>query len=146
MVDRRARSVAELRSAGVDIRSALFIDEESPQAVAHFQIVLTILDPEIALTVACVENGTKGLARQIQKQSERLGRQVNVLSMAHTGGEVLQQVRASNVEAVVLFVDEGRHSGQDLHLDGWRKTVVELARCRVVLLAEPPVPDEVSAV
>src|SRR6185369_4428735 len=52
--ERRARSVAELRAAGVGVDRVLLLHDGSPAASDLFQAVLTMLDPGVALGVVSV--------------------------------------------------------------------------------------------
>ena len=52
--ERQARSVAELRSAGVGVSHALLVHDDTPESSDLFKAVLTMLDPLVALTVVPV--------------------------------------------------------------------------------------------
>src|SRR5207253_10353329 len=47
--ERRARSVAELRAAGVGVDRVLLVCQESPDSIDLFEGVLTMLDPGVLL-------------------------------------------------------------------------------------------------
>lgn len=49
--ERRARSVAELRAAGVGVDRVLMAHDGSPETSDLFQAVLTMLDPEVVLAI-----------------------------------------------------------------------------------------------
>src|SRR5437868_2321364 len=49
--ERKARSVAELRAAGVGVDRVLLVHYERPESSDLFQAVLTMLDPDVALAV-----------------------------------------------------------------------------------------------
>src|SRR5207253_9516994 len=57
--ERKARSVAELRAAGVGVDRVLLIHNGGPASNDLFLAVLTMLDPQVALTLVPVglENG-----------------------------------------------------------------------------------------
>src|SRR5207302_10836946 len=79
--ERKARSVKELREAGVGVDRVLLIHENSPESSDLFQAVLTMLDPKVALGVvslaAAQANGTGTLEPDIQRAGQ-LGREVTV--------------------------------------------------------------------
>src|SRR3954471_18810010 len=52
--ERKARSVAELRAAGVGVDRVLLVHDGSPSSSDLFQAVLTMLDPEVLLGLAPV--------------------------------------------------------------------------------------------
>ena len=52
--ERQARSVAELRSAGVGVSHAMLVHADTPESSDLFKAVLTMLDPQVALTVVPV--------------------------------------------------------------------------------------------
>ena len=52
--ERQARSVAELRSAGVGISHAMLVHADTPESSDLFKAVLTMIDPQVALTVVPV--------------------------------------------------------------------------------------------
>ena len=52
--ERRARSVAELRAAGVGVDRVLLVHRDTPGSADLFQAVLTMLDPEVALGLVAV--------------------------------------------------------------------------------------------
>src|SRR5438132_1223125 len=60
--ERRARSVAELRAAGVGVDRVLLLHDGSPASSDLFQAVLTMLDPQVVLgLVAVVPPGNEPL-------------------------------------------------------------------------------------
>src|SRR5437764_2420779 len=53
--ERRARSVAELRAAGVGVDRVLLVHYGDPESSDLFDAVLTMLDPQVVLTLVPVE-------------------------------------------------------------------------------------------
>src|SRR5207248_8652747 len=78
--ERKARSVAELRAAGVGVDRVLLLHDGSPANSDLFQGVLTMLDPEVALgIVPVVPPGSDPLnghsvVHQDQERARQLGR------------------------------------------------------------------------
>src|SRR5207253_9013172 len=83
----KARSVAELRAAGVGVDRVLLVHAGSPASSDLFQGVLTMLDPEVALAlVPVVAEGQEplnghGVIHQDQKRAEQLGRDLKVYNI-----------------------------------------------------------------
>src|SRR5262249_18041081 len=86
--ERRARSVAALRAAGVGVDRVLLLLDTHPHSADLFQAVLTMLDPQVALTLVPVgpdgqadPNGPAPL-RQAQDQARQLDREIQVKSLS----------------------------------------------------------------
>ena len=52
--ERQARTVAELRSAGVGVSHAMLVHFDTPESSDLFKAVLTMLDPQVSLTLVPV--------------------------------------------------------------------------------------------
>src|SRR5206468_11301625 len=85
--ERRARSVAELRAAGVGVDRVLLLHDGSPANSDLFQGVLTMLDPQVVLGILPVVppgadplNG-HGVVRQDEERARQLGRALRVLEL-----------------------------------------------------------------
>src|SRR4029077_7742220 len=55
--ERKARSVGELRAAGVGVRRVLMVHDNTPHASDLFDAVLTMLDPDVVFDLAQLANG-----------------------------------------------------------------------------------------
>ncbi len=55
--ERKARTVAELRAAGVGVRRVLMVHSNTPRSSDLFDLVLTALDPDVALDLVHLSNG-----------------------------------------------------------------------------------------
>jgi len=83
--ERKAKSIAEMRAAGTGVRRVLFAHDGTPGASDLFQSVLTMLDPQVGLTVVSVsaeanESGKSGFLERVREQSARLGRAIEVVA------------------------------------------------------------------
>src|SRR5262249_14807925 len=90
----RARTVTELRAAGVGVDRVLLVHDGSAATSDLFQDILTLLDPGVVLGVLPVPaegapaNGTGTLAHD-RHRAEQLGRPVTLLSAK---GEAAEEV------------------------------------------------------
>jgi amino acid transporter/nucleotide-binding universal stress UspA family protein len=146
-VERRARSVAELREAGLGIGRVLLVHEDSSAGLDLYQAVLTMLDPSVTLTLAVVvpspdASGSTTVAA-IRAQAEQLVRKVSLLSIdGDIGAAVVKQAIAGPFDAVIIAMSGESPQGHALRLPDWVETVLRNAPCRVFLVSPPPVPQE----
>src|SRR5437588_6209251 len=103
--ERRARSVAELRAAGVGVDRVLLLHDGSPAASDLFQAVLTMLDPGVALgIVPIVPAGSEplnghGTVRQDEERARQLGRQLEQVELAEPDGPaIVERARADQYD------------------------------------------------
>src|SRR5207302_6606284 len=80
--ERRARSVAELRAAGVGVDRVLLVSQENPDSIDLFEGVLTMLDPDVLLGLALLPsaqahmNDGLDILHRAEQRSRQLGRDV----------------------------------------------------------------------
>src|SRR5262249_51066374 len=86
VTERKARSVAELRAAGVGVDRVLLANDGTRETREMFEALLTMLDPNVVLglvpvgpAAAAAANG-QGAIRQDQERAEKLGREVDLLT------------------------------------------------------------------
>ena len=84
--ERRARSVADLRAAGVGVDRVLLIHDHTPQSSDLFQDLLTMLDPKVNLGVISLpahgETPANGALQHDLEQARQLDRQIEVHPLA----------------------------------------------------------------
>src|SRR5262249_33190983 len=110
--ERKARSVAELRAAGVGVDRVLLAHDGSVASSDLLQAVLTMLDPDVTLALVQMAapepapsesgNGPSVLASDLRR-ARKLGREVEV----HTAGadwsaEVIRIAHEGNYHLIVL--------------------------------------------
>ena len=146
----RARSVGELRAAGVGVDRVLLLHDGSPNNSDLFRAVLTMLDENVVLGLASVVpagsdplNG-HSLVHQDEVQAKQLGRGIVVHDLkAGDGPEVVALAKQELYDLIVLALP-GESAVDPLgHLDGRGKYIVRSAHCRVVMVTAPVIPDEV---
>jgi amino acid transporter/nucleotide-binding universal stress UspA family protein len=148
--ERRARSVAELRAAGVGVDRVLLLHDGTPEGSDLFQAVLTLLDPQVALGVLpVVASGGEtvnghSLVKQDRERAEQLGRPMHLLAgETLTGEEVVRLAREGQYDLVIIGLPAEPPAGQASRLDERGRYVMDHAHCRVFLAASPGIPQEV---
>jgi amino acid transporter/nucleotide-binding universal stress UspA family protein len=137
--ERRARSVEELRAGGVGVDRVLLVHTNTRADNDLFQAVLTMLDPQVQLTVVPVKEDVE-LARQIREQSTQLKRPIGMLQIAGEPGQALVKLARDNQhDLIVVGMPEDR-----LQLPPWAEHVVKHAHCWVFLASPANVPKEVA--
>jgi nucleotide-binding universal stress UspA family protein len=142
--ERRARSVEELRAAGVGVDRVLLVHEGTMADNDLFQAVLTMLDPQVKLTVVPVKQNGE-LLRHIHEQSEQLKREIDTFSVnGDPGPAIVKLARAEHYDLIVLGLADELAPDQRLRLPPWADHVLRHAHCRVFLASAPSVPTEVA--
>jgi amino acid transporter/nucleotide-binding universal stress UspA family protein len=148
--ERRARSVAELRAAGVGVDRVLLLHDGSPAASDLFQAVLTMLDPQVRLgVVPVVPPGSEplnghGTVRQDEERARQIGRELAVLQLANpTGPAIVEAARAGQYDLIVLPLPPESPADPIGSLDARSVHILRHAHCRVFLAAHPVIPQEV---
>jgi amino acid transporter len=147
--ERQARSIAELRSAGVGVRHVLLVHDGTPEGSDLFIAALTMLDPQVALTIVPVGANPFALPdpgrvesdveRALQLRREIEVRRVPAEKPATHLIELAGQLRC---DLIILTMTEKPHPGEPVLLDV--DLILRDAPCRVCLVASPRVPDEVA--
>jgi amino acid transporter/nucleotide-binding universal stress UspA family protein len=146
--ERKARSVAELRAAGEGIDRVLMVHNGTQESSDLFGGVLTMLDPQVNLTVVPVEshpgttNGNGALWQQNLERAHQLGRVVNVQHIAgkDPANELLDIVREGKYDLIIVGVSTDQ---SQLELSQVDPTYIQKnAPCQVFLACPPAVPLE----
>jgi amino acid transporter/nucleotide-binding universal stress UspA family protein len=141
----RARSVAELRTAGLGVRHAVFIHFDTLESSDLFAAVLTMLDPQITLGIIRVpSSGTVAgdWLRQDLARAKQLHRQAAVREV--DGNEpataILEAAREDHCDLIILGQPSDTEIASPVNID-W---IVRHAPCRVCLITQPEIPREVA--
>jgi amino acid transporter len=145
----KARSIAELRKAGVGADRVLLVAHDSRDGLDLFEAILTTLDPAVALKVLVVPaaDGAGGadVARAIAEQSAQVGREVAVEPLAvEFGAAIVQQAKDAGFDLIVLPLPEELDRGGPCALPPWVQHVLQNTRSRVLLVVNPALPKELA--
>ena len=124
--ERSARSVAELREAGVGISRVLVVHDRTPAGSDLFADVLTMLDPQVALTLAPLPkpaaspSDDPGEADRVEKDLDRakqLRREVTFRELP--AGETCTQIAAlaAELKCNLIIVGKQEASAEQASLD-----------------------------
>jgi nucleotide-binding universal stress UspA family protein len=140
--ERQAKSVADLRSAGIGIRRVLFAHDGALGSRDVFEWLITMLAPEVALDVVPIPSQAPALAardglREDQERAARVGRNVNLVATeAQSPPEVVRLARTGAYDLLVVVTPT---VGGDDRLASY---VRQYAPCSVFLAAHPEIPRE----
>lgn len=134
---RQARSVAELRAAGVGIDRVLLLHDGTPAGSDLFDAVLTLLDPQVDLVVAAVP------LRGLVPAGSLLAEEAAVAEAAPAPGNNTHE----RTKRVQQACEQARRLGRELTLhtfeeDSWAERVRALAESDKVDLIVIPLPQE----
>jgi nucleotide-binding universal stress UspA family protein len=148
--ERQARSVAELRAAGVGVDRVLLIHDGSPSSSDLFQDVLTMLDPQVVLgIVPVVPPGSEplnghGIVHQDEERALQIGRTLQVLElMEPSGPAIVERARAEQYDLIVVPLSTEAPTNPLGSLDARTDFIIRHAHCRVFLAAASVIPTEV---
>jgi amino acid transporter/nucleotide-binding universal stress UspA family protein len=149
MSERRARSVAELRAAGVGVARVLLLHDGTPASSDLFQTVLTALDPLVALALVPVppagdESFDLTQIQQDREQAAHLRRDVPLHEVNGDVGEaVVRLAREGGYGLIVAPLPPEMPARPNEPLDRRSAYILQHAHCPVFLGARPLVPHEV---
>jgi len=149
--ERKARSVSELREAGVGVDRVLLVHDGTPDSSDLFKSVLTMLDAEVALdfvTVPPIERQTpndQDVIQQDQELAKRLKRELEVhLPNGDLGPAIVNLARDGCYNLIILSLLEGRSLDTDQRGLAWLDYLLQHAHCPVFLAAQPVIPTEAT--
>jgi nucleotide-binding universal stress UspA family protein len=145
--ERKARSVAELRAAGVGVNHVLLVHYGTAASSDLFAAALTMLDPLVALSVVSVPlaadlPANNDLMQQDLQRAEQLSRDVEVCALSD--GDPNQQIvaLAKELDCDLLIMGEIEESITESPLVVDCKTIVRNSPCAVCLVTLPAIPHE----
>lgn len=143
----RARSVAELRQAGIGADRVLLVQEDSRAGLDLFQSILTMLDPGVDLRVAILPgNGASADARTvITEQTRQVDRAVSFVPLdGEPGGAIVASANEGAADLIIVPLPDGVVHERSFALPEWVRQVLTNARCRVLMVANPELPKELA--
>jgi nucleotide-binding universal stress UspA family protein len=148
--ERQARSVAELRAAGVGVDRVMLLHDGSPAGSDLFHAVLTMLDPQVVLAIVpLVSAGSdsplaNSFLQQDQERAHHLGRPLSLLAInGEPGPEIVRLAREGQYDLIILGLPGEPPPGEKSRVDAQANYLLEHAHCRVFLAASPIIPNEV---
>lgn len=155
--ERKARTVAELRAAGVGVSRVLMVHDNTSHSSDVFAAAITMIDPEVTLDVVHVPNsdhplptnggaqsvGQVGLVQDIER-AKQLGREITVYEIQkEPGTEVVKLLHDNNYDLLILDSSPFAGEAEDIRSQKWHDYVREHASCPVCLVSLPAIPREV---
>lgn len=148
--ERRARSVAELRAAGVGVDRVLLVHDGTPGSSDLFQGVLTMLDPQVALAmVPVIPVGSEplnghNLVQQDKERAEKLGRELKIYQPeGAVEAEIVRLAHQDQYDLIILPLPGEMSTRPGTPLDSRSGYILRHAHCRVFLAGAPGIPQEV---
>jgi nucleotide-binding universal stress UspA family protein len=149
-VERRARTVADLRAAGLGVDKVLLIHDETSVSADLFFSALTMLDSKVVLDVAAVpppeESAAQvnGVLQRDQERARSLGREIHVQALGKNyGSEVVRLARDGHYDVIILPLPQERPMEKGRLCDAEMSYILAHAHCPVFLAAHPVIPAEV---
>ena len=143
--ERRARSVAELRAAGVGIDHVLMVHDGDSESSSLFEGVLTMLDPEVKLTLALLPPDKSQPARRNSIEDDlaraaQLRRSVTVEQLVDEDIEeqIVRLARERQSDLVILVAPEPASVDEKPPLD--TTAILRASSCRVCMVSPPAIP------
>ncbi len=148
--ERQARSVADLRAAGVGVDRVLLVHDGTPVCSDVFRWVFTMLDPKVVLDLAAVEPfgdagaAVNGALRRDEERARTLGRDLHVHRLeGQFGPELVRLAREGHYELLVLALPQERPAEKGRLWCDEIEYVISHAHCPVFLAASPVIPAEI---
>jgi amino acid transporter/nucleotide-binding universal stress UspA family protein len=149
--ERQAKSVAELRAAGVGVDRVLLAHDGTGAGSDLFEAVLTMLDPQVTLDLVPVtsDEANSEQPRTLEAARERarqLGRELTVQTVNGSWGqEIVRLARENQDDLIILPLPAERPVGAAMPWwDEGVQHVLDHAHCKVLLAASPLIPQEVE--
>jgi amino acid transporter len=144
ITERRARSVAELRAAGVGVDRVLLAHDGTRAGADLFEAVLTMLDPQVILDLIPFGPADSEGLRQAQERAEQLRREMTVHPVnGDWGPAVVRLAQEGEFDLVILPLPGERPTAPDR--PWWDRSVtyvLDHVHCKVLLAASPAIPQE----
>lgn len=149
--ERRARSVAELRAAGIGVDRVLLIHDGSPLSSDLFQATLTMLDPQVTLTLIRAngdrehpaEGDGRDLIEQDQERAKNLRREVDLLTVhGDLAPGVVEAAQQGRYDLIIVPVPEPWTGGDAASHAPVAEYLLTHASCWVFLASPQMIPSQ----
>jgi Amino acid permease len=151
--ERRARSVAELREAGIGIQRVLLVHDGTQASSDVFDWLLTMLSGSVQLDIvraASLNPATNGegandlcTITRDKQWAVQLGRALNVVAEnPQSGEEIIAASRSGNYDAIVMPALAASATPFAPAESDWPVYVLQHAPCNVFIAVHPAIPRE----
>jgi amino acid transporter/nucleotide-binding universal stress UspA family protein len=145
----KARTIAELRRAGVGADRVLLVQRDSRMGLDVFQSVFTTLDPEVELKVLVMpleeDTASADVAHAIEEQSKQVGRKVAIHTLnGKPGEEIIRQAKDGGFDLIIVPLPDEIDRTKALALPDWIQFVLQNAPSRVLLVVNPVLPTDLA--
>jgi nucleotide-binding universal stress UspA family protein len=148
--ERRARSVGELRAAGVGIDRVLVLHDGTQAGSDLFQGVLTMLDDEVVLGLIALlpspleAKQSTQVFQKDRERAERLDRPLIVHELPNPEGPaIVELARREHYDLIIVPLSAESSHDPLGELDERGRFITQHAHCRVMLVTAPMIPQEV---
>jgi amino acid transporter len=146
----RARTVAELRAAGVGVDRVLLAHDGTPANSDLFQAVLTMLDPKVDLALLPLPppgevavNG-HGVIHLDEERARQLGRTLTIIRLDKPDGPaVVARARQGLYDLIILPLPTDSPADPIKVLDERTRYILRHAHSRVMLAVAQTIPQEI---
>jgi nucleotide-binding universal stress UspA family protein len=144
--ERGARSIADLRAAGVGVNHVLLIHENTSVSSDLFAAALTMLDPEVKLTVASLGDAAAASEtdwlQQDLTRAKQLRREVEAMPLpaGKPAEQIVALAREIRCSLIVLARPEESETPSVIDCDA----VAHDSACAVCLVTPPQIPQQVD--
>jgi amino acid transporter/nucleotide-binding universal stress UspA family protein len=146
----RARTVAELRAAGVGVDRVLLAHDGTSASSDLFHAVLTMLDPKVDLAIVPLPppgeeavNG-QGVIHLDEERARQLGRTLKIIHLDKPDGPaVVARAREGRYDLIILPLPPESQSDPIKALDERTRYILAHAHSRVMLAASQTIPQEI---
>jgi nucleotide-binding universal stress UspA family protein len=137
-----AHSIAELRAAGIGVHHVLFVYLNTLESSALFETILTMLDPQVTLSVAQPTASSQPAEDWLQRdlaRAKQLHRQVDLLDPGGNDADAIVQVaRQQHADLIIISASSYAEEPSAIDVD-W---VVRHSPCRICVITPPRIPHE----
>jgi amino acid transporter len=161
ITERKAKTAAELRAAGIGINRLLLAHDGTPRGSDLFESVLTMLDHGVVLDLVQVPSSEAALAESgatttaaerlaaDRERAEKLGRKVEIHTLPGDAGadpseEIVRLVREHRYGLVILAARSDGSAASSAAARGWSEQVLKHAPCLVFQAEFPDIPREID--
>lgn len=136
--ERRARSAAELRAAGVGVSRVLLAHDGTPAGSDLLRTLLTMLDPDVALGVIHRADTPAESMQQDERRARKLGRELEMHTISGDWATaVVRTAQEQGYDLIVLPAAAEHPAGTS---DPVTEQILREAHCRVFLAPPPAIP------